>query len=410
VDYLIRVLTGPEKAARVTRAIQTQRILVRDYLLQLADGEKRVAMVDVGYSGTIPRMLEAILRDEADRPSLFSFLAISATRLLNGVMEGADLRAFVGPMGVEEVSTEKFCRSPEFLEQLLSAEAGSTHGYRRNECGEILPELGKCHAGAFELRVRRYAQQGIMHWVRLVRAVRPVSQTSWLTASPVRYFEIYSRHISLPSREEARRIGSLSHDYGAGEDGFEALCSPRAAQELQARGPSNFLAWSAYRFPSRIFWPEGVVAAHDPAHLMLERLRHHERDEFIPITALLNAVAAMREMGLSPCLVYGASDLGVVATRYLSLLSIEIAGIVDRNPTLNGALLRGCRVVHPSQASRLGPFASVLVAATGHAASIIKDVAAGILGVSHPLVLFAPYSEQGSEGILVGGFEEKAAG
>jgi len=211
-------------------------------------------------------------------------------------------------------------------------------------------------------------------------------------ALPDQLVSVLLRHIELPTPEEAQLVGDLIYDRGGGDAADEALCTHGAARRLTAVGPAAFLkAHQGGMQHGASIWPQGVVTRQHPMHLMSALLEQQAQSSAAYLVTMAVVAVRLREDAPRGCLVYGASDLGILAVQALQLFELPVVAIVDRNPLLSGAQLGGVDVRHPTEVGE-ADFDTVIVAATLNTQGIMNDIRAGILGARPRFRVMLPMS------------------
>ena len=194
--------------------MRDERALLVAYLRQLGmlDGG-RIAIVDLGWNGTLQRALHRLFAAEkldVDLRGYYLGTFATARRLSQ---QGHQLRSFVFEYGEPARWYEQCADGEEILEFLHLAPHGSVTRYRRGDDG-IEPVLGPNDADAAKAAAAERAQQGALQFLDELLALW--SQLPSLELSPECAFAPIGRLIADPTREEAVLLGELEHADGFG--------------------------------------------------------------------------------------------------------------------------------------------------------------------------------------------------
>jgi FMN phosphatase YigB (HAD superfamily) len=234
------------------------------YFEPFVRGQERIGVVDLGWRGTIQHNISRILAREG-RPLAISGRYLATSSLACELaLEGLDIRGFLGNFEFAQnprLLVNPMLKHPEIMEQVISANIGTTLGYRLIDENRAEPVLGEVKAAPSEQRIRNLIQEGILEF-----------QNTWLSLrknNPKaldRYFEtlevevarssaaIINRLIRFPTREEARRFGAFHHDDDfAAAVGWRRICDSDAADAFRKEG-----------IVGKGYWPQGIVAMENP--------------------------------------------------------------------------------------------------------------------------------------------------
>ena len=92
-------------------------------------------MCDIGYSASAQTQLKKILEMEKIPTPMIGCYLVSYERAADRVLDGVDIRHFLGNFGYPNINFHAFIRSPAFMEQSLVASIGTTLGYERRPDG-----------------------------------------------------------------------------------------------------------------------------------------------------------------------------------------------------------------------------------------------------------------------------------
>lgn len=251
VADVVAALLRPAARRRIEASLRAQRALLRAHLAEAAPYPGPVACVDLGWGGTIQRLLaRALAADGRSRPLVGLYLA-TTTRSADLMLDGGVAAGYLASPGRGDRVAELVGRSPEMLEQLCLPPVGSVVGYARGEGGRPVPVLDPYAPDPPGDRSRAAVRAGILHFqaTHLTLARRAHGA---IPAEAAR--AIVVRLLTSPSPAEARLLGSWRHDdnFGTAAGGEIAPACP--APELEGRPPASL-------FDDRsLYWPAGVAA------------------------------------------------------------------------------------------------------------------------------------------------------
>jgi FMN phosphatase YigB (HAD superfamily) len=252
VSHAVAALLRPEAKGRIEDALREQRTLLRAHLAEAAPFPGPVACVDLGWGGTIQRLLaRALVADEAPRPLVGLYLA-TTPRVADVTLDDGGLTAgYLASPGRADRVAELIGRSPEVLEQLCLPPVGSVIGYVRAAGGRPAPVLDTYPPDPAGDRSRAAVRAGILHFqathLRLARRAH-----GRIPAETAR--AILVRLLASPSPAEARLLGSWRHDDNFGTSAGGEIAPRRPTSEVETAPPAAL-------FDDRsLYWPAAVAA------------------------------------------------------------------------------------------------------------------------------------------------------
>lgn len=148
---LKNVLTSSVVQEKIREVIDRRRNDLVQYLQQTCNSFDGIVTVDLGFKGTIQRSINAALKISGIPFDISHLLAVGGEETKHHLLAGLDIRGFTGNSGENHDLIKTIMRSPEFLEELLMGEIGSTLGYEQHQ-GASKPILGKLKYGEEEIR------------------------------------------------------------------------------------------------------------------------------------------------------------------------------------------------------------------------------------------------------------------
>jgi predicted HAD superfamily hydrolase len=306
LQTIARFLTSGKIKAYVEEKSLARRAELLAYLVPLLAGADKVAYVDLGWGGTIQRNIDRALALGGVRVESHGLYLATSAAACNGALDGQNAHGFLDDLGARASFSKLLVRSPEIIEQTMSACIGSTVGYTAQ--GE--PILEQVRADEGEQERRRAVQKGILAyqaiWLDLkAQKLSPRSCAPELAQEIGEAFRehcraVVHRLIAYPRQEEARRFGAFHHDDNLFSDSRSLIVKPAHEVVLKREGLEGVDA------ASKAYWPQGVLAIARPR--------------------LLDALSG----GTEPPVVIGdaGSDdfFDAVRTRYPSVAPEEILG------------------------------------------------------------------------------------
>jgi predicted HAD superfamily hydrolase len=212
----------------IVRKVGTKhRDLLQRYLEQVGFfAHKRVALVDIGWNGTVQKFLKQAFGRRADFPILHGYYFAFVPKLYNDFGENNVCEGIVHDSRRGNACERIPAEFEEIFEQGARSWEGTTIGYR--DCdGRIEPVLKpdsapdrlaelRCNASVARM------QEGILcHWEHY-RAVQQL--TGYASQQVLPYVHgLLERAVVYPTAEEARELTSLVHTEDFGHDNVLAL-------------------------------------------------------------------------------------------------------------------------------------------------------------------------------------------
>jgi FMN phosphatase YigB (HAD superfamily) len=343
---VLEYLTSREIKCQLESLIAKNRRLLVDYAAQLSPGGEPFALADMGSGATVSRHVHTALRSQGDTRQLLHLLAYGTPYTDQHILDGLDLRGYIGIAGKNYDWITRLMRAPEPLEELQFGDEGTTIGYTRAN-SHIRPQLAPCTINEKELGWKRSCQEGIFAyqalWFNLLES-KPQLRQRLVHELALEYCRLYARLIEFPTAEEAARIGELYHDFGLGGALGGKLCSKKADQRLQLLGPEKFLEDTRTPFPScGVFWPQGVVTRRFPAYFA-GHFMNSSNGKGAYLYVMSKVAGRVRDDSHKKVVVYGAAEIGRAARLALMVHDVSTSCFVDSNRELWGTSVEGVPV------------------------------------------------------------------
>jgi glycosyltransferase involved in cell wall biosynthesis/FMN phosphatase YigB (HAD superfamily)/tetratricopeptide (TPR) repeat protein len=265
---LAEYLFIPRIASRIEAKSAEERRMVMDYLRPWLESGGALGLCDIGYSGSALAQLHRILALEQNPTKLVGCYLVTYEKAAMRVLEGMDIRHFLGSFGKPDYYFSAFLRSPAFIEQALVAPLGTTLGYERQPDGSVTPILDKTPFDPEILRKQKAFKDGVLLFQKLwfaTEKARPglLDGESALSRRVLADIDIHSQPIlaratALPVTSELAHFGSLPLDDYYFGDAMKPMCTPKDQEALRQHGYVRLLR------DLGVHWPQGVHALENP--------------------------------------------------------------------------------------------------------------------------------------------------
>ena len=265
---LAKFLFRPEIVQRIEARSAEERRKVMDYLRPWLDGSGLLGLIDLGYNASAQMQLKTILDLERDKTKLVGCFLITSERAALRVLEGLDVRHFLGAFGNPAATNSAFLRSPAFIEQSIVAGCGTTIGYERRSDGSVKPLLDENRFPAKLLKRQRAFKDGVLFYQKLwlhLRATRPEVlgggndfSRRLLAGSDKSNSLILARATAFPLRSELAYFGSIPLDDYYFVDGVKTICGLVEREIWRTKGFAKTLTEQG------VLWPQAVHHMENP--------------------------------------------------------------------------------------------------------------------------------------------------
>ncbi|MBN2527087.1 MAG: HAD hydrolase-like protein [Deltaproteobacteria bacterium] len=266
---VVRFLTSGKIKEAVTQKSAIARKQFLAYFLPLIKTDK-IALIDLGWGGTIQRNIERIFELEKISVSCTGFYLATAAGSAINAMRGSRFFSYLCHLNSPDPFARILIRSPEMIEQSVIAPIGSTTGYAEDATHNWRPVLGQLNISEKEIQNRERIQQAILTyqntWLKLAQRKRlfqipsgNVPSTYTLGASALQSHSraVIERLILYPRAAEALTLGGFHHDEGIFSDKKTRIANPLNVAVLENDG------YDAMSRTKGNFWPQGVMALAD---------------------------------------------------------------------------------------------------------------------------------------------------
>jgi glycosyltransferase involved in cell wall biosynthesis/FMN phosphatase YigB (HAD superfamily)/Tfp pilus assembly protein PilF len=265
---LAKYLFTPEIAGCIEAKSAEERRKVIDYFQPWLESGAPVGLCDLGYNASAQFQLKRILDIEGRPAHLIGCFLVTCERAARRMLDGLDVRHFLGAFGRPDFDCFAFLRSPAFVEQCLTAPIGTTLGYQREADGTVKPVLDEMRFSPDLLRCQRGFKDGLLFFQKLwlwSRAQKPellggLSEDSRRILADLdrSCAPILTRVTAFPLLDELSHFGSLPLDDYYFAEGVKTICGPR---ELELARTHNYVKLVNGQ---GVLWPQGAFQIENP--------------------------------------------------------------------------------------------------------------------------------------------------
>jgi FMN phosphatase YigB (HAD superfamily) len=263
-----RIATEPKLRRKVVDSSARARGSLLKHLETVLAGARpeTLAVVDLGYRGTIQQCLQRILDHEGWEVRTHGLYLVTGGEVHATQAGGAAVEGWLAENGQPIGMAHTFMRSPEIVEQSLMADCGTTLGHE----SDGRPILDEVHIPEEQRRQILEIQRGALRYARAwgthkreegLDVVRPLKEI---------YQAICIRSVARPLPVELELFGEWRHDENFGSRSSRTLASVADLDEWER---THMSAHQLASIPmSRLHWPFGF--AHRISSGMGEAVAH----------------------------------------------------------------------------------------------------------------------------------------
>ena len=219
----------------------------------------RIALVDIGWSGTIQKALVA-LGSLQQQPLDVHGYYLATLGTIDADLAGSTAQGYLCHAGAPPQNVRAILSLRQLVEFVCTTERGSLRGFRA-EGDTVVPVHGSVDHPAEQRAKIAQVREGVLTYARGLVQERRMFGAQPITAdAALRHLD---RTIMQPTAEEAHEIGDLRHGEGLGADRLRAFAR-------FSDGP--FTVSSLARDHANAYWPAGLLARREPAALALRSL------------------------------------------------------------------------------------------------------------------------------------------
>lgn len=218
-----------------------------------------VAIVDLGYKGTIQGALQAIFDHEGLPLRTHGLYLVTNAGVSETQAHGAIAEGWLAENGQPTAMAHTFIRSPEVFEQSLMANCGTTLGHG----DDGTPLLGAQAMPAEQRAQIDEVQRGALLYARMWAAHRRTIAVPASEQLRPLFQAMCVRAVARPLDEELRLFGAWQHDDNFGTDTVVTLAEPRGLHPWEAE---HLSAHQLASLPHEaLYWPFAYAHAGSPA-------------------------------------------------------------------------------------------------------------------------------------------------
>lgn len=219
----------------------------------------RIALVDIGWNGTIQKALAAVASLEKVPLDLHGYYLGTLPPIAQD-LGGSTSRGFLFDAGAPVNHANAVLHLRQLVEFICTTTRGSLRGFRA-EGTQVVPVHGHVDHPASQQAHVTQLRDGALAFARgLAHERRMFGEQPISAAAAIRHL---GRTILMPTAEEAQAIGDIQHGDGLGSDRLRTLAS-------FSEGP--FSPETLLQDHAQAYWPAGLLARREPAAMALRAL------------------------------------------------------------------------------------------------------------------------------------------
>jgi predicted HAD superfamily hydrolase len=264
-DGLARVAALMSRPA-VTRALIDRSRAERRLLVDFLDtagvtAPGRVALVDIGWNGTIQRALTAVLELERRTASVHGYYLGAASGAKREMAATSTVSGYLFSGGEPTDRHNTIMQFRQLIEFICTTSRGSLRGFTRDAQGRVQPVHGSPDHTAANQEAHAQLRAGALAYAAALRD--ECAMFGFQQISPDAAMRSIARTILQPTAEEAELIGDIGHGEGLGSDRSRALA---------AFQPGAWTSESVLHDLRTSYWPTGLRSRRDPRALVLRTM------------------------------------------------------------------------------------------------------------------------------------------
>jgi glycosyltransferase involved in cell wall biosynthesis/FMN phosphatase YigB (HAD superfamily) len=259
---LAKFLFTPEIMRRIERQSAAERRKIMDYLKPWLDSGGVFGVCDIGYNATAQMQIKRIFELENCPAKMVGCYLVTCEVAAHRMLDGLDVRHFLGAFGNPGINHFAFLRSPAFVEQSLVAGCGTTLGYERAPEGTVSPVLDEMRFPPELLRRQRAFKDGVLHFQKMWLHFR--KQKPGLLDGATEFSRriladldlgcapILARATAFPTQSELAHFGSLPLDDYYFAEGFKTISGAKERELVRTKGYASALG------DQSVLWPQAA--------------------------------------------------------------------------------------------------------------------------------------------------------
>jgi FMN phosphatase YigB (HAD superfamily) len=243
-----KLFTQPAVLQALIERAAVEREALTAYLRQegMLDA-RRIAMVDIGWSGTAQKAMHTLLAQVAPKSSLKGYYLVTTHLFLANAVPGMQQLAYLVNHGEPRELLNLLTSSIRLLESFFTSKSGSLLYFEMRN-GTAVPVFGRREKSAEEEQYLDEVHAGAVAFATDFQKHSGDFQHGLI--SPQIAMDSYLKMFTHPSPEEAQHIGELQHSEGMGSQETHYLAKwPPSATTMEG-------IWTAYK---KGWWKMGLV-------------------------------------------------------------------------------------------------------------------------------------------------------
>lgn len=262
VDRVFAAIEGdPVVRARIVECAAVGRDRLARYWASVVPPDaSRVVLVDVGWGGTIQRLLHDALVASGHDVALCGLYFMTNEGAVEQRLRGLQIEGYLADAGDPAPLLGPVMRSPEVIEQVCMADTGSLVGFT----AELEPVTAPGRMPRQQVAQKAAVQHGILAFLREWQQGAHQAGLAGALAEPVARglaLRSIARFIARPTSEEALHFGAWSHDENYGSDAFEPVVRSEVYATMRYLSPARLAEMSM----AEVYWPAAAAAVADQA-------------------------------------------------------------------------------------------------------------------------------------------------
>lgn len=249
-DYSMLRQLYSELASLISANASNEKKILIDYLKQESFFEyKKVAIVDIGWHGSMQYSLEKMLNDIENKPNVNGYYFGTYKQAEKYIKDGLNIQGFFCNLGKpeEHYSIIKLC--VEIFEFIFGAPHGSVVKFEKKS-GVIKPVLDDSDMSNEKINQLNSVHTGALDFVM---EIGPLLKALNLNISKELAIKPLKRILENPTKEEAQKLGDIEHAEGFGNVYVKRYIAKPSSKFLIFK-PKQFLR--EYRSS---FWRKGYL-------------------------------------------------------------------------------------------------------------------------------------------------------
>ena len=340
-DKIIDSLLKDEIHQKVKETIKARRQSLVAYIKQeMALHLTSCAAVDIGYKGTTFMSILNALKNEGVQNRMTLFLGFGEEDTLSLLMNGVDVRGYVGNAGENLRTVQVISQYYEPLEQLLMDGCGSTYGYSETAGSTIVPLLHKSKTSEKQQEMIEMIWKGIDRYVDIhqnVHSQMSNNSLGWPQSKLINQDagKMIQRLIEFPTLEEAIHVGGLTFEDNFGTSTSGPICSEIDLDYIKNVGVENFIDnMGRGYYQHGVRWPQAAVVRIDPSYLFRRYMMQSHDDPLLIYGQ--RAIERIQKQQIRSIALYGAGKVGQYLAKLLRAQEVRVDCFIDRNEELWG--------------------------------------------------------------------------